>query len=152
MKTLRIGVAPLSEMKARTLAVARGELKLGPDEPELWFTSIESLARVLSDKNRVLLDLIIEQQPNSLAELETLSGRAKSNLSRTLKSMERFGLVELLKGEGGAVKPRVPYEEIKLDLPVGRYHNACGTSHAALITPLARAVSERRFIDGSAQR
>jgi predicted transcriptional regulator len=124
MKTLRIGVASMADMKARTMAVARGELKLGPDEPKLWFTSIESLARVLSDKNRLLLDLIIEQQPNSLAELETLSGRAKSNLSRTLKSMERFGLVELLKGEGGAVKPRVPYEEIKLDLPIGQYRGA----------------------------
>ena len=72
---------------------------------------------MLSDKNRALLNLIIEQQPKSIAELETLSGRAKSNLSRTLKSMERFGLVELLKGEGSAVRPRVPYEEIQLDLP-----------------------------------
>jgi predicted transcriptional regulator len=103
----------ISEMRARTLAVARGKLKLGRDEPKLWFTSIESLARVLSDKNRLLLDLIIAQQPNSLAELEALSGRAKSNLSRTLKSMERFGLVELLKGEGGTIRPRVPYQEIK---------------------------------------
>jgi len=93
MKTLRIGIASVADMKARTLAVARGEVTLGPDEPKLWFTSIESLARVLSDRNRLLLDLIIEQQPNSLAELEALSGRAKSNLSRTLKSMERFGLV-----------------------------------------------------------
>ena len=120
MKTLRIGIAPLSEMRARTLAVARGELKLGRDEPKLWFTSIESLARVLSDKNRLLLDLIIARQPNSLAELEALSGRAKSNLSRTLKSMERFGLVELLKGEGGTIRPRVPYQEIRLDLPMAR--------------------------------
>ena len=84
MKILRIGIAPYEEMKARTMAIARGELKPGPDEPKLWFTSIESLARVLSDKNRVLLDLIIAQQPKSLAELEALSGRAKSNLSRTL--------------------------------------------------------------------
>ena len=122
MKTLRIGIASMADMKARTMAVARGEVTLGPDEPKLWFTSIESLSRVLSDKNRLLLDLIIERQPNSLAELETLSGRAKSNLSRTLKSMERFGLVELLKGEGGTVKPRVPYVEIKLDLPIGRHH------------------------------
>ena len=124
MKTLRIGIASPAEMKSRTLAVARGELTLGPDEPKLWFASIESLARVLSDKNRLLLDLIIEQQPNSLAELEALSGRAKSNLSRTLKSMERFGLVELLKGEGGTLKPHVPYEEIKLDLPIGQHHDA----------------------------
>jgi len=124
MKTLRIGVASLSDMKARSLAVARGELKLGPDEPKLWFTSIESLSRILSDKNRLLRDLIIERQPKSLAEMETLSGRAKSNLSRTLKSMERFGLVELLKGDGGAVQPRVPYDEIKLELSMGQRHRA----------------------------
>jgi predicted transcriptional regulator len=124
MKILRIGIAPYEDMKARTMAIARGELKPKPNEPKLWFTSIESLARVLSDKNRALLDLIIEQQPQSLAELEALSGRAKSNLSRTLKSMERFGLVELLKGEGGTLRPRVPYEEIQLDLPIGHQHRA----------------------------
>src|SRR5208283_2870226 len=124
MKTLRIGIASYADMKARTLAVARGELKPGAEEPKLWFTSIESLARVLSDKNRLLLDLIIEQQPKSLAELETLSGRAKSNLSRTLKNMERFGLVELLKGEGGTLRPNVPYEEIQLDLPIGQHHRS----------------------------
>ena len=108
-------------MKARTMAIARGELKPGPNEPKLWFTSIDSLARVLSDKNRLLLDLIIEQQPKSIADLETLSGRAKSNLSRTLKSMARFGLVELLKGAGGTLRPRVPYREIQLDLPMGQH-------------------------------
>jgi predicted transcriptional regulator len=57
MKILRIGIAPYEEMKARTLAIARGELKPKTDEPKLWFTSIESLARVLSDKSRALLDL-----------------------------------------------------------------------------------------------
>ena len=121
MKILRIGIAPYEEMKARTMAIARGEVMPGPHEPKLWFTSIESLARVLSDKNRVLLDLIIEQQPKSIAELEALSGRAKSNLSRTLKSMARFGLVELLKGDHGTVRPRVPYREIQLDLPIGQH-------------------------------
>ena len=50
MKTLRIGIAPYAEMKARTMAIARGELKPGRDDPKLWFTSIDSLARVLSDK------------------------------------------------------------------------------------------------------
>ena len=121
MTTLRIGIAPYEEMKARTMAIARGELKPGADEPKLWFASIESLARILSDKNRVLLDLIIDRQPKSIAELEMLSGRAKSNLSRTLKSMARFGLVELRKGEGGTVQPRVPYRAIRLDLPMRRH-------------------------------
>ncbi|MDR3569376.1 MAG: hypothetical protein P4L43_15215 [Syntrophobacteraceae bacterium] len=124
MKILRIGIAPYEEMKKRTMAIARGDLKPGNNEPKLWFTSIESLARVLSDKNRTLLNLIIEQQPKSIAELEVLSGRAKSNLSRTLKNMERFGLVELLKGEGGTICPRVPYEQIQLALPFGRHQQA----------------------------
>ena len=35
MKTLRIGIASPAEMRSRTLAVARGERKLGPDEPKL---------------------------------------------------------------------------------------------------------------------
>jgi predicted transcriptional regulator len=74
---------------------------------------------VLSDKNRALIDLIIERRPQSLAELERLSGRARSNLSRTLKSMERFGLIELVEGEGRTLQPRAPYDEIQLDLPMG---------------------------------
>jgi predicted transcriptional regulator len=130
MKILRIGIASYEDMKARTMAIARGELKPGADEPKLWFTSFESLSRVLSDKNRALLELIIEQQPNSLGELEALSGRAKSNLSRTLKSMERFGLVELQKAEAGTLRPHVPYQEIQLDLPIGQHRRRKVTVHA----------------------
>ena len=52
------------------------------------------------------LALIAETQPGSLAELAALSGRAKSNLSRTLKTMERYGLVQLRNGQGGTVAPR----------------------------------------------
>ena len=36
-----IGVATLEETKARTTAIARGEIKPAPDEPKLWFSSIE---------------------------------------------------------------------------------------------------------------
>jgi predicted transcriptional regulator len=121
--TLRIGILSLADMKARTIAIARGELKLSVDEPKLWFTSIDSLAKLLSNKNRLLLDLIIGKEPKSLTELETLSGRAKSNLSRTLKTMERFGLVELYKGTGGTVRPRVHYDNIKLDLQIAKRIN-----------------------------
>jgi len=38
-----IGIAPIEEMKARTLAIVKGEFKPTPDEPKLWFSSIESL-------------------------------------------------------------------------------------------------------------
>ena len=118
MTTLRIGVASYDEMKARTLEIARGRRKPRPDEPKVWFTSIESMAKILSDRNRALLALIAETNPRSLAELADRSGRAKSNLSRTLRTMERYGLVELRKGPGRVLVPHVPYRAIRLDLPV----------------------------------
>lgn len=118
MTTLRIGIAGYEEMKARTLAIAAGERKRKRGEPKVWFTSMESVSRVLSDRNRALLELIAKAEPDSITELAALSGRAKSNLSRTLKTMERYGLVRLNRGEGGSVAPRVPYSDIVLDLPV----------------------------------
>jgi predicted transcriptional regulator len=63
--------------------------------------------------------LIAETEPESLAELAARSGREKSNLSRTLRALETFGLVRLDKGEGGRIVPRVPYSDIVLDLPIG---------------------------------
>ena len=118
MTTLKIGIASYEQMKARTLAVARGEVKPKRGEPKVWFTSIESVAKILSDRNRALLDLIAEKQPKSITDLADLTGRATSNLSRTLRTMERYGLVRLKKGERGRVVPRVPYSDIVLDLPV----------------------------------
>ena len=120
MKVLRIGIASYEEMKARTIAIARGQHRTLANEPKVWFTSAESFARVLSDKNRTLLHSIAEARPNSLKELAELTGRKKSNLSRTLKTMSQYGLVVLKKGERGSVIPRVPYERISLVMPLAR--------------------------------
>src|ERR1039457_2399178 len=79
MTMLKVGIAGYEQMKARTLAVARGQQRPRRDDPKIWFTSMESFAKVLSDRNRALLALIAETQPDSLAELAELSGRAKSN-------------------------------------------------------------------------
>ena len=87
MTTLRVGIATLDEYKNRTLAIARGDLKPGPLEPKIWFSSIESFAKVLSERNRDLLRVIAESRPASLQELAEKTGRAKSNLSRTLRTM-----------------------------------------------------------------
>lgn len=65
--------------------------------PTIWFTSMASLAAVLSDDNRALLHVIRDQKPNSLTELAELTGRKVPNLSRTLRTMAGYGLVELKK-------------------------------------------------------
>src|SRR5215469_7543954 len=55
MTTLKVGIANYQEMKARTIAVARGKRRIKPGEPKVWFTSTESFAKVLSAGNRELL-------------------------------------------------------------------------------------------------
>ena len=94
-KTLKIGIASFEDMKARTLRIARGEFRPRPTDPKVWFPSLESLAKVLSESNRELLAIIEERKPRSLQELSNFSGRATSNLSRTLKTMRTYGIVEL---------------------------------------------------------
>ena len=116
MKTLKIGIAGYDRMKARTIAIARGEHKPARGEPTVWFTSIESFAKVLSQRNRELLEMIAREKPDSLTELAELAGRNKSNLSRTLKTMSRYGLVELKEGQRGTLMPRVPYDQVRLDV------------------------------------
>ncbi len=118
MKTLRVGIASYKEMKARSMAIAQGRYRPNASEPKIWFTSAESFARVLSDRNRELLRTIEEAGPESLAELAELTGRKKSNLSRTLKTMERYGLVVLRRGARSSLAPRAPYSRISVIVQV----------------------------------
>jgi len=116
MTVLKIGIATPEEYKARTLAIAQGRLTPSADDPKIWFTSIESLARVLSERNRALLAVIAAEKPDSLQALADRTGRAKSNLSRTLKTMERYGLVRLERHGGRTIAPRATADRISVDL------------------------------------
>ncbi|WPL15211.1 putative transcriptional regulator [Thiorhodovibrio winogradskyi] len=95
MNTIVIGIMPQEQIRARMLAIARGEYQPKPDDPKVWFTSMKSLAEVLSDDNRALLKVISETHPDSITALAAATGRKPSNLSRTLKTMAHYGLVEM---------------------------------------------------------
>jgi predicted transcriptional regulator len=116
MKTLNVGIASYEDMKKRTMAIASGEYKPKRGEPKVWFPSLEAFAGVLSANNRELLQIIVDNQPESMAELAALSGRKPASLSRTLKSMARYGLVDLDRKQGRKVRPRVNYTGVALDL------------------------------------
>jgi predicted transcriptional regulator len=116
MKTLKVGIASYDAMKARTLAIAKGELKPKASDPKVWFTSPESFAKLLSNRNRSLLSVITETRPESLNELAAQTGRTPGNLSRTLRTMERCGLVRLHKGARGMIRPEVPYRDVQLEM------------------------------------
>jgi len=118
-RVLKIGIAPREQIQARTMAIVRGELHQRPDDPKIWFTSLESLAQVLSTRNQSLLEVIAETKPGSMKELAALSGRRASNLSRTLRTMERYGLVRI-REEGAKRVPEVSYDRIELDLVLNK--------------------------------
>ena len=95
MKAIVIGIMPQEQIRARMLAIARGEYKPKPGEPKVWFTSMKSLAEVLSDENRTLLKVIAATKPESISALAEATGRKPGNLSRTLKTMSNYGIVEM---------------------------------------------------------
>ncbi|MBW2228288.1 MAG: transcriptional regulator [Deltaproteobacteria bacterium] len=109
-KVLKIGVLSRENYKKRTIAIARGEYKPKKGEPKVWFESINSMAQVLSSENQKLLKVINENKPTSLKELEVVTGRKSSNLSRTLKTMSRYGIVDLVK-QNKSIKPVVKATE-----------------------------------------
>ena len=102
--------------KRRSGTIARGEHTPAKGEPKVWFTSIESFAKLLSEHNRHRLELIAWERPGSLTELAELAGRSKSNLSRTLKTMSQCGPAEVAAGERGSLVPRAPYDQVRLDV------------------------------------
>lgn len=104
MKGLVIGIMPQDKIRERIYAIARGEYKPKPGEPKVWFTSMKSLAEILSDDNRALLRVIKEAQPKSISALAEMTGRKPGNLSRTLKTMSNYGIVEM-KRESNHVRP-----------------------------------------------
>lgn len=111
---LFVGIASKEASKRRTIDIASGKRKPAPNEPRVWFTSLESLAKVLSHKNMLLLEMIRNSRPESIAELATISGRHKPNLTRTLRHMEDLGIVEFETRPGGRKRPRVTYDTIQI--------------------------------------
>lgn len=115
MTTLKVGIADPEEMQARTLRIARGEEKPSPGDPIVWFVSTESFSKVLSAPNREMLRIIAQEKPESLDALAALTGRAKSNLSRTLKAMVGYGLIRMER-DGRKLAPKLIHDRVVLEL------------------------------------
>jgi predicted transcriptional regulator len=113
MKVLRIGIASPSDFKARTIAIAKGRLKVRPNEPRIWFSSAQNLGKLIDD-NWPLLQEIRRRPPDSMTELAECTGRSLSNLSRTLKSLELRGLLSIEPGDGLSKRPVVAYDRIEV--------------------------------------
>ena len=106
-----------SAVQKRCVIGIRGQTP-DPDYPvDIWFDSLKSVANVLSKENQHLLKVINEQQPQSVTELAALTGRAVSNVSRTLKTLDGLGIVCLTR-ISGQVKPTTRFRSF---IVVGDY-------------------------------
>ena len=105
MTAIKIGIMPQEKIRQRTIAIARGEYKPKRTDPKIWFPSMKTLSEVLSDKNRELLKIIIEQQPESIKELSEITGRKPNNLSRTLNTLSNYGFVEMKPRDKRKIQP-----------------------------------------------
>jgi len=114
---MKIGILSRDDYRKRTIAIAKGEYKPRKKEPSVWFESMESLGQILSGQNQELLRIIRDRHPLSLTELEKLSGRKKSNLSRTLKTLSNYGIVDLVR-EKGTVRPIVKATDFTVELSI----------------------------------
>lgn len=114
-KTLKVGIASVSEQRARSLAIASGARARVIGEPNIWFPSVTSMARVLSDENMALLKAIREQHPDSMDALAQAVGKQASNVSRSLHNMADYGLVKLNKN-GRTVTPQATFDHLSVEL------------------------------------
>jgi len=120
-KVMKVGIISKEDYRKRTIAIAKGEYKLKKGEPKVWFESIKSMAQVLNSDNQELLRIIVNNKPGSISELEKITSRKKSNLSRTLKTLEKYGVVELRK-EGGKVIPEVKATDFSVQFGLNYSH------------------------------
>lgn len=114
MTMMTVGILPQEKIRARLLAIAQGQLKPRPDDPKIWFTSMRSLAEVLSDENRALLKVISQSCPDSIAMLAQTTGRSPGNLSRTLKTMSNYGLIEMQASSQRRLRPVTKATEFQI--------------------------------------
>ena len=118
---IKVGIISPDEYKQRTIAIAKGEYQPSRHEPKIWFESLHSMAQILNNDNQKLLEIILEKKPGSLKELAEVSERKESNLSRTLKTMNRYGIVDLIKNKK-AIKPVVKATDFKLEFGLNTHY------------------------------
>lgn len=120
-KVIKCGIMPKEDYVKRTIAIAKGKYKPKRDEPKVWFESPQAMGQVLCRDNIELLKIIIEKNPPTMRALADASGRAKSNLSRSLKTLEKYGIVELRRQKRGTM-PVVMATDFDFQFGISSYY------------------------------
>ena len=98
------------------LDIAAGRIKQSANDPKIWVRSVDEFSKLMSEKNVNLLAAIRSQHPKSISELAQNIHEDQGNLTKRLKMLASFGLVELEEGERSrgksALIPKVLFDRI----------------------------------------
>ncbi len=85
---------------------------------EVYFTSLEAVRALLTDKRMELLHLIRKHSPRSINQLAAIAGRDFKNVHTDIMLLKDYGLVQLSKrGKANKTAARtisVPYQAINI--------------------------------------
>jgi len=124
---IRVVVKPWKEAWVQERGVAR-RLERGERDPQwaqgaLYFTSLEELRQVLTEKRVELLRLIHKKRPGSIKALADLARRDFKNVNADVHLLARLGFLELTEEKvsprrRGRKPPRVPYAAVSVEIPL----------------------------------
>jgi len=127
VRKIRLVVKPWKDIWAKEKKIAR-RLDRHDGAPvsveeTLYFSSLEELRQVLTDKRLKLLRLIHAQKPSSIKALAAAAGRDFKNVNADVHLLARLGLLDLTEeGTGpkrrGRKPPRVPYTAVSVEIPL----------------------------------
>ena len=125
IRKMHVIVKPWEEVWEKERHIAR-QLDRGERDPHwaqdtLYFTSLEELRQVLTDRRLELLRLIHKERPDSIKALATLAGRDLKNVNADVHLLARLGLLDLAEEKAGPQRrgrkpPRVPYAAVSVEI------------------------------------
>ena len=122
MKTLEIKIKSREQAYAELIEVVKN-VQAGKKVPpvrgtEVYFTSLEAVRALLTDKRLELLHLIRKHSPRSINQLATIAGRDFKNVHTDIMLLKKYGLIKLNKsGKTTKTSGRtisVPYQAINI--------------------------------------
>jgi predicted transcriptional regulator len=125
IRKMHVIVKPWEEVWEKERQIAR-RLERGERDPHwaqdtLYFTSLEELRQVLTDRRLELLRFIHKEQPESIKALATLTGRDLKNVNADVHLLARLGFLDLAEEKAGPQRrgrkpPRVPYAAVSVEI------------------------------------
>jgi predicted transcriptional regulator len=87
-------------------------------------------ATALSKEALELLGVLLREQPANVTDLVALTGRAQSNISRSLQLLAKLRLIRLVR-DGRGVRPEPIARILRVDLATGTYETTPVSEAAA---------------------